>query len=109
MMENPSGIVPSEYKVLIKPDKVAEKTQGGIYRPAHLREQEQAAATTGVMIAMSPLAFSYADWPAGEVKPMVSDRVAFGRYTGMSILGKDGEEYRLVTDRDVWAVVWEQE
>ena len=106
---NPSGISPTEFKLLIKPDKVAERTAGGVWRPQTQVEQEQAAATTGTIIAKAPLAFTYADWPEGVAPPKEGERVAFARYAGMSIKGKDGEDYRVINDKDVVAVVWEQE
>ena len=98
---NPSGIAPTEFKVLIKPEKIADRTAGGVWKPQDLREKEQAAATQGEIIAISPLAFTYADWPVTTSPPKVGDRVAFARYAGMTVKGSDGEEYRLVNDRDI--------
>src|SRR3990167_1921552 len=101
MSNNPSGVSPTEFKVLVRPDKVDEKTAGGIWKPQDLREKEQAATTAGEIIAVSPLAFTYADWPVTTSPPQIGDRVAFARYAGMSIKGTDGEEYRLVNDKDI--------
>ena len=98
---NTSGIQPTEFKVLIKPEKIDEKTAGGIWKPQDLCEKEQAATTAGEIIAISPLAFTYADWPVTTSPPKVGDRVALARYAGMTVKGSDGEEYRLVNDKDI--------
>lgn len=104
-MSNTSGIIPTEFKLLILPDKVAERTQGGVWRPQEVREHEQAAATTGTIVAKAPLAFTYADWPEGVTPPKEGERVAFARYAGMTIKGKDGHEYRIVNDKDLVAIL----
>ena len=103
-MTNPSGVSPTEFKVLVRPDKGEEKTKGGILLPQEQREREQAASTAGEIIAISPLAFTYADWPVTTSPPKVGDRVAFARYAGMTVKGNDGEEYRLINDKDVAGV-----
>src|SRR3990167_5931570 len=104
MSNNPSGVSPTEFKVLVRPDKVEEKTKGGIILAQETRERDQAASTAGEIIAISPLAFTYADWPVTSNPPQVGDRVLFGRYAGMTIKGTDGEEYRLVNDKDIAGV-----
>jgi chaperonin GroES len=101
---NPSGIHPIEYKVLIRPVKVEERTAGGIIRPETVKEKDQHAAMEGEIIAVSPFAFSYEDWPAGAEKPHPGQTAIFARYSGVTIKGKDGEEYRLMNDKDVVAV-----
>src|SRR3990167_6893798 len=100
-MTNQSGIQPIEFKVLVRPDKVEEKTKGGILLPPEQREREQAASTAGEIIAVSPLAFTYADWPVTASPPKVGDRVAIARYAGITVKGNDGEEYRLISDKDI--------
>jgi co-chaperonin GroES (HSP10) len=103
--QNPSGIQPSEFKVLILQDEVEKITKGGIHIPDEAHERDQYAAMTGVIIAVSPLAFTYENWPEGARKPSVGDRVVFAKYAGAVCKGKDGVEYRLVNDRDICAVM----
>ena len=103
-MENPRGIQPIEFKILVRPDKVEEKTKGGIILAPETRERDQAASTAGEVIAVSPLAFTYADWPVTANPPKAGDRVLFPRYSGMTVKGEDGEEYRLINDKDVAGV-----
>lgn len=98
---NKSGIQPVEYKCLVLPEKVEEKTEGGILLTASLQEQDQLAETKGVLVAAGGMAFS--DW-AGE-KPVVGQRVMIAKYAGLLCRGKDGEEYRLVNDKDIAAIL----
>ena len=94
-MENTSGLEPTEYNVLVKPDKVEEKTKTGIYVPDMVREKEQAAAQRGVIVAMSPLAFTYETWPAGAYAPRVGDLVAYGGDLVEADPGEDRQEHQL--------------
>ena len=66
---NPSGIQPTEFKVLIKPKLVEEKTAGGIIIPEQAKEREQFAQMEGEIVASSPMAYSYAVWPSGAYPP----------------------------------------
>lgn len=106
---NPSGIRPTEHKVLIEPMTVEEKTAGGIIRPDMNKDGEQFKQTKGRIVAVSPLAFSYArndEW--GDDKPKPGDLVLYARYAGINVKGpKDGKEYTLANDQDVCAVLEE--
>lgn len=102
---NPSGIFPTEFKVVVKPVEVKEKTAGGIIVPEESRERMQYAAQEGVLVAVSPLAFSYEKWPEGYEPPQIGSRVLFAKYAGAKVKGRDGVDYRLINDRDVAAVL----
>jgi chaperonin GroES len=101
---NESGILPSEFKVLIAPKTVEEKTKGGIIIPDQTKERDQFAQMEGVLVAISPLAFTYADWNDAS-PPKVGDRVLFAKYAGANVTGKDGKEYRIANDKDIAAVL----
>lgn len=106
---NPSGISPTEYKVLIAPKAAADKI-GSIIVPDQTKDAEKYATMEGVVIATSPLAFSYArpdEWEAvGAVPPKPGDRVLFAKYAGVLLKGpRDGKDYRLVNDKDVVATI----
>jgi chaperonin GroES len=103
-MKNQSGILPSEYNVLIAAKAVEEKTAGGIIIPDQSKERQQFAQMEGVLVAVSPLAFTYDDWKEAQ-PPQVGDRVLFAKYAGAEIKGKDGKDYRLCKDKDVAAVL----
>lgn len=106
-MKNDSGIYPTEYKVLIAPVKVEEKTKGGIILPEEHKDREQFAQMQGTLVAVSKLAFTYAsdaEWaPADRPKP--GDTVLFAKFAGAKVTGKDGKEYRIANDKDVAAVL----
>ena len=112
-MANPSGIIPTEYKVLVRPEKVEDEitskykglAEAGFTLADTEREQRQAGATKGIIIDCSPLAFKYEEWPNNERVPKNGDKVAFARYAGVAIEGNDGENYRLVNDRDIVAIL----
>lgn len=101
---NPSGIRPTEFKVLVKPKAVEEKI-GSIFIPEPAREREQHAQMEGEIVAVSPVAFTYADWPEGVTLPRIGDRVLFAKYAGAIVKGRDGAEYRIINDKDVAAVL----
>ena len=103
-MTNESGIYPVEYKILVLPIEVEEKTQGGIILPDETKERDQFAQMKGTLVAASPLAFSYDDWKDAQ-PPKPGDTVLFAKYAGAVVNGKDGKKYRIVNDKDVCAVL----
>ena len=100
-----SGITPIEYNVVVKPEKVAERTTGGILIPDAARERDQYGEHKGVLVALSPMAFSFEEWPEDEPKPSVGNRVIFIKYAGTLVQGDDGEDYRVMKDKDVLGVL----
>lgn len=105
-MKNSSGISPIEYKVLILADKVDEKSKGGIIIPDESKDRKQFAQMEGVLVAVSPFAFTYENWSDREAtQPKPGDRVLFAKYAGANVTGRDGVEYRMVNDKDVAAVL----
>lgn len=105
---NTTGIIPTEFKVLILPDPVEEVTKGGIIVPINKAEADKYATIQGRIVAISHLAFSYAtpeEW--GDAKPKPGDRVIFAKYAGVRHLAKDKQEYLLVNDKDIVATVEE--
>lgn len=101
-MKNKSGILPKEYRVLIRPDEIEEKTAGGILIPKSELERHEMAQVMGVVVAVGGNAFS--DWKDAE-PPKPGDRVYFQKFQGAAIKGEDGREYRLVNDKDIGAVI----
>lgn len=106
-MKNTSQISPTEYKVLIAPIVVDEKTKGGIILPDEHKDREQFAQMQGTLIAVSPLAFTYADEAAwGDAqKPKPGDKVMFAKFAGAAVKGMDGKDYRIVNDKDIAAII----
>jgi len=85
--------------------EVETKTAGGIIIPDQAHDQQQYAQMEGILVAASPLAFTYDEWPEGAEPPKVGDKVLFAKYSGARVEGADKETYRLVNDKDIAAVL----
>jgi co-chaperonin GroES (HSP10) len=103
-MSNESGISPVEYNIVVRMDPVEEKTASGIYLPGSKTDRDKLAADEGTIVAVSPLAFSYADWPEGSRIPQVGDRVLMAQFDGR-IWERGGVTFRLIKDKSVIAVI----
>jgi len=100
---NKSGICPVEVKVLIKPNPIEVKTKGGIIMPEQTREKEKHAQVEGILVAVGANAFTDPDWLE---HPKVGQTVLYDKYAGCTVIGKDGEEYRLINDKEIGAVIY---
>ena len=87
---------PLGFYVLIEPQKVEEKTAGGIYIPQETQEKQQHAMSRGEIIAVGP-ASNMADDCVGKT-------ALFGRYAGVEV-EEGGRTFRLIDAQDVRAVV----
>lgn len=100
---NTSGIVPVADKVLLLPDRIAEK-QGEIHLPEVAMHQRQFSQVRALLIAYGPNAFE--DW---DSPPVPGDRVMICKYAGIiDIHGVDGRIYQIITDVDVTARITEE-
>lgn len=102
---NPSGIKPMEFNVLVEPTAVEEKTAGGVFLPEDTKEKEQFGQMRGVLVAVSPLAFTFADWPNEAEQPQVGQTVIFPRYSATEIEGSDGKTYWVMKDASIIGVM----
>lgn len=107
-MNNESGLVPCEYKVLIRPEAIEETDPTlararaiGLQLTHDTTERERMAQVKGVLVAAGGNAFQ--DWH--EPIPKVGDTVFYAKYAGMNVLAKDGTELRLAQDKDISAIV----
>lgn len=107
---NNSGLEPLGCRVLIKPVIPENKTSGGILLPDSAVDAEKARQQDAYIVAMGKDAFMreingrlepYPD------KPMVGAKVRIIKYMGDSLTGTDGEEYRLLNDVDILAIIKE--
>lgn len=98
------GLIPVEYNVVILPEPVEEKI-GSIIRPNVTKDADEMAQTRGRLVAISPLAFNYDNWPVDARKPVAGDVVWYGKYAGVLVTGADKREYRICKDKDVGAIV----
>jgi co-chaperonin GroES (HSP10) len=104
-MQNKSGINPVEFNVLVLPDEVKNKTEGGLMLPDSTVDRNKHSATHGVIVACSPLAFNADIHPEDLPKPQPGQRVVLAQHSGTFVKGKDGVEYRLIKDKDVVATM----
>lgn len=99
-MKNESGIYPTLDRILVKPIVLPKKV-GLIEMPGTVIEAHMDAQMEGTLVAAGPDAWSDYSGPAAKV----GDRVAFARYGGQRLWGTDGEQYRLLNDRDLTALL----
>ena len=124
-MTNESGIYPCGNHILVKPDVIPETTDGGIYIPPSEREKHKHMVAYGQIVAIGP------DFCIHSVETTerlidnqlrlverrvvqyskrfaeVGDRIAFAIHSGRYYVGSDGEEYRMMNDTDITALVAE--
>lgn len=105
------GIAPTEYNVVIAPARAAATVgkAGLLIAPDEVRESAGMAMQVGRIISMSPIAFNYDKWPSEKDKPKVGQLVWFARYAGALFEGIDGQEYRIVKDKDIGATIIEDQ
>lgn len=103
-MSNASGLSPCEFNVVVEMDPTEEVTKGGIILPGSKTERDKLATEEGLLVAVSPHAFTYADWPEGVSPPVVGSRVLIARYSG-ALHERGGKSFRIVKDKDIVAVV----
>ena len=68
------------------------------------QEKEKMAVKVGQLVAVGALAFTEPDWLD---KPKVGDWVLYDRYAGSYVNGVDGEEYRIMNDKEIGAL-WQK-
>ena len=125
-LANKSGIAPRGNRLLVRPDKIEEYSDGGILLPEQARERAESAASYGYVVAVGPDAWRHTvervyhchstnekefieERVTGYSEPFarVGDRIAFSPYVGLNSVGQDGVEYKTINDEDVLAIVTE--
>lgn len=95
-------IMPIGTRILVKPDKEDEVSKGGIFIPLQARERMAAESVRGTVVEVGEFAWI-------ELKEKLvqkGDRVIFAKWGGLVVKDDDGgEDYRLLNDEDVLAIV----
>ncbi len=94
------NFLPLGDRVVIKPLEAESKTKGGIVLPDTVKEKPQEGKV--VAVGKGKLLDS------GTVqKPEVKegDIVLYGKYSGTEVSTKDGEQYLIVREEDILAIV----
>lgn len=97
-------LIPMEFNVVVELDPIEQKTAGGIYIPHSKVDRDKLEAEEGTLVAVSPHAFTYAEWPEGARMPQVGDRVLIARFNGV-LRDRGGKSLKIVKDKDIIAVV----
>ena len=93
------NVKPMEDRVLLKPMDAEQKTAGGIIIPDNAKEKPQ----KGEVIAVGPGKVSDKGQKI-EMTLKKGDKVLYGKYSGTEIT-VDGQEYLIVRESDVLAVI----
>ncbi|HOX54571.1 MAG: co-chaperone GroES [Candidatus Omnitrophica bacterium] len=93
-------IKPLGDRVLIKQLEAEEKTKGGIVLPDTAKEKPQ----EGKVIAVGPGKVL----ESGKIQEpgvKVGDKVLYGKYSGTEVSTKSGEEYIIIKEEDILAII----
>ncbi len=93
------NIQPLGDRVLVKPLEAEEKTKGGILIPDTAKEKPQ----EGEIVAVGKGRLQGDKVMPLEVK--TGDKVLYGKYSGTEIRARDGEEYLILKEEDILAIV----
>lgn len=96
---------PTGYRILVRIPPLDAQMRNGLYRPDSNRSLEQSASLLGEVVALGDMAYgSYEKFPFGRWCE-AGDTIMMRAYSGTRFLIK-GEEYRLINDDTVEAVVY---
>lgn len=99
-------IKPVRCVALIKPQKVDDKSAGGLYLPDSTRDRMQYAVQMGTLIDYGEGFFDGLDGPV----PKKGDTVLFDRYKGTLVKlgeGTEREDFRLLNDNEIIGILEE--
>lgn len=100
-MINESGLYPKGVAILVRPYEVQEKTSA-IVLPETVRAREVMAETRAVVIAIGPEAWK----DESQARAQIGSHVMLTRFAGIMAVGpKDGVQYRLINDRDIFCEI----
>ena len=85
-------------RVILSPEKMKEKSQGGLMLPTASQEKSQIAKVVAVGEG------GLVDGKQTTMKVKVDDRVLYTKYSG-SEFKIDGEEYIIIKQTDILAVI----
>jgi len=94
------AIKPLGDRILLKVLEAEEKTKGGIYLPDTAKEKPQ----EGKVIAVGEGKI-LKDGTRKKPEVKVGDIVLFGKYSGTEVSTKEGEEYLIVKEEDILAII----
>lgn len=100
---NNSGLVPLGRAILVKHYE-PERVGGMIHLPEEVHGRMMMVEQRAIVVAIGPAA-----WPDEPPRAKVGDKVLISKLAGYMARGtKDGEQYRIVNDRDLFAGIVEE-
>jgi chaperonin GroES len=98
---NIKGIKPLGDRVLVKPTHKEEKSKGGILLPDTVSKEKP---QVGEILAVGPGSTN----KEGKLVPIAvkkGDKVVYAKYSGTDIKGDDDEDYLLLSEKDILAII----
>lgn len=94
---------PVEFRLLVRLDPVASKTEGGLWIPDSRQEFNQKSMTFATVVKLGPRAFE--DWHS-DWKCEIGTRVLIDKFAGVYPVSTDPNTlYRIIEDKEIVAVV----
>ena len=104
-MSNPSGLRPTGRAVLVKPYQ-PEIKEGLIVMPDTVKTQQAIVEQRAVVIEVGPAAWAEEIASGFGPRASIGDKVLISGYAGYMAKGTaDGEQYRFVNDKDIFAQI----
>lgn len=98
---NTSGLRPTGRAVLVRPYE-PELASSIIALPDSVQDNQRALEQRAVVVEVGPAC--WLEEPVPRAKP--GDKVLVGKYSGHMAVGtSDGEQYRFVNDKDIFAII----
>lgn len=87
---------PMNNVIVVKTEKIEEKSKGGILLTERTIDREQYGKDSGILVAIGESAFE-----GMKVKPKLGDEVMFDKYDGKT---RDKGLFRILVDEDILAI-----
>lgn len=95
-------LVPLGHHILVRPEDIDEKTQGGLYLAPSTMERRKNERVIGEIVAVGMNAWKAFD--SGEPWAAVGDKILYARYGGVRVKDPDTQE-ELIVMHDEDAIV----
>src|SRR5258706_14573135 len=103
-MENQSGLQPRGRAVLVKTYEPEIKS-GVIAIPEHVRQRMEMVEQRAIVVEIGATAWHDEPFPRAKV----GDKVLVTKFAGYMAIGPlDGQQYRLINDRDIFAAITQE-
>lgn len=97
---------PMGYRILVRIPRLDSKMKSGLYRPDSSRSLEETASCLGEVVAIGETAYQDNEKFPGDPWCQVGDVIMMRAYSGTRFK-IDDQEYRLINDDTVEAVVYD--